>query len=193
MCRRLGEKVCTSDKCPMMRRNYPPGVHGVKGRGKLTAYGKQLQEKQKARFTYGVVERQFKRYYDLAMKRREATDLMMMLFLENRLDNVVYRMGFSKSRAGARQLVNHGHLRVDGRKVDIPSYQVKVGQKISIDDASSKSAYFTELKKNWGKITAPEWLAVDDKEFQGQVLAVPSKEQMPQNIDMSLIVEFYSK
>jgi len=177
----------------MMRRNYPAGVHGVKGRGKLTAFGRQLQEKQKARYTYGILERQFHRYYDTAIKRREATDLLMMQLLETRLDNVVFRLGLAKTRAAARQLVGHGHVKVNDKKVDIPSYQVKAGQTIGIDEASLKSAYFTELKKNWGKQIVPEWLAADGKELKGQMLSQPAREQMPQNIDMSLIVEFYSK
>ena len=115
-----------------MRRNYPAGVHGVKGRGKRTAFGRQLQEKQKARYTYGILERQFHRYYDTAIKRREATDLLMMQLLETRLDNVVFRLGLAKTRAAARQLVGHGHVKVNDKKVDIPSYQVKAGQTIGI-------------------------------------------------------------
>ncbi|MFH1866808.1 MAG: 30S ribosomal protein S4 [Patescibacteria group bacterium] len=193
MCRRLGEKVCSSDKCPITRRNYPPGVHGVKGRGKLTTYGKQLLEKQKARYTYGLLERQFEGYYNKAMRSREATDLVIMQLLESRLDNVVYRLGLAKTRAAARQLVSHNHIKVNGRKVNIPSYQVKPGQVVSVDPSSLKLPYFVQQAKTWGKQQVSEWLAVDSNELKGQILAVPTKEQMPQNIDMSLIVEYYSK
>ncbi len=193
ICRRLGEKVCTTDKCPLTRRNYPPGVHGVKGRGKLTSFGKQLREKQKARYTYGILERQFRRYYQEAIRRRGATDLMLMQLLENRLDNIVFRLGLAKTRATARQLVNHGHIQVDGKKVDIPSYQVKPGQNISVDPISLKSGYFVQLAKNWGKQQIMDWLAIDAKDLRGQMLDLPKSEQVSQNIDFRLIVEYYSK
>ncbi len=193
ICRRLGEKVCTTDKCPLTRRNYPPGVHGVKGRGKLTAFGKQLREKQKARYIYGILERQFRRYYQDAICRRGATDLILMQLLETRLDNIVFRLGMAKTRAAARQLVNHGHIQVDGKKVDIPSYQIKPGQKISVKPSSLKSGYFIQLLKNWGKQQVMDWLAIDANELKGQILDLPKREQVSQNIDFRLIVEYYSK
>ncbi len=193
MCRRLGERVCNTDKCPVTRRNYPPGVHGVKGRGKLTPYGKQLREKQKARYTYGLLERQFSGYYEKAIKKTGATDVIFLQLLETRLDNVVFRMGFAKTRAAARQLVNHGHIQVNGKKVDIPSYLTRPGETINPDPISLKSAYFKNLEKNWGKQVVPEWLAVDGKEFKGQVMALPKPEQVASTIDMKLIVEYYSR
>lgn len=193
MCRRLGERICNTDKCPITRRNYPPGVHGVKGRGKLTPFGKQLREKQKARYIYGLLERQFRRYYDQAIKKHGATDLLFLQLLETRLDNVVFRLGLAKTRAAARQLVNHGHVMVNGRKVDIPSFQTNSGDVISVDPISLKSGYFKMLEKNWGKQIVPDWLAVEGKEFKGQVMSLPQPEQVASTIDMKLIVEFYSR
>ncbi len=193
MCRRLGERVCNTDKCPITRRNYPPGVHGVKGRGKLTPYGKQLREKQKARYTYGLLERQFSNYYKKAIRKEGATDILFLQLLETRLDNVVFRMGMAKTRAGARQLVNHGHILVNSKKVDIPSFQVKAGINIGIRPSSIKSGYFEALTKNWGKQIVPEWLAVDAKELKGQVVSLPTSAQVASTIDMKLIVEFYSR
>ncbi len=193
ICRRLGEKVCSTDKCPLTRRNYPPGMHGVKGRGKLTTFGRQLREKQKARYIYGLLERQFANYYKKAIKKKGATDVILLQLLETRLDNVVWRLGFAKTRAAARQLVNHGHIQVNGKKVDIASYQVKPGEIISIDINSLKSHYFEQLQKNWGKQILQDWLAIDAKELKGQLTALPIPEQVGQNVDMSLIVEYYSR
>ncbi len=194
LCRRVGEKLCTSDKCPVVKRNYPPGMHGVKGRGKLTVYGLQLREKQKARWVYGVLERQFHRYYETALKKQGATDAVLLQLLEARLDNLVYRMGLSKTRAGARQIINHGHMQVDGHKVDIPSYTVRPGQVISVDPQSLQKPYFVALSKIWGKQPVElDWLAVDQKEFKARLVALPTPEQVKQPFDMKLIVEFYSR
>ncbi len=194
LCRRVGEKLCTSDKCPVTRRNYPPGMHGIKGRGKLTVYGSQLREKQKARWIYGLLERQFSRYYETALKKQGATDVLFLQLLEARLDNLVYRMGLSKTRSGARQLINHGHLQVDGRKVDIPSYTVRAGQVISVDPVSLQKPYFVALAKIWGKQPVKlEWLAVDKKEFKAKLISLPTPEQVKQPFDMKLIVEYYSR
>ncbi|MFH1111630.1 MAG: 30S ribosomal protein S4 [Patescibacteria group bacterium] len=193
ICRRLGEKVCSTDKCPLTRRNYPPGVHGVKGRGKLTPFGRQLREKQKARYTYGLLERQFENYYKKAIKKVGATDVILLQLLETRLDNIVWRLGFAKTRAAARQLVNHGHIQINDKNVDIPSCQVKPGQIISVDPNSLKSSYFLQLQKNWGKQLLQDWLAIDLKGLKGQFTALPTLAQVGQNIDMSLIVEYYSR
>lgn len=194
MCRRVGVRLCTTDKCPVARRNYPPGVHGVKGRPKLTGFGLQLHEKQKARWTYGVLERQFSRYYKEALRQRGATDVVLLQLLESRLDNVVYRLGLSKTRAGARQLVSHGHITVNDRKVDIPSFSVKAGQVIGVDKLSLARPYFVNLSKNWGKQTTTyDWLAIDPKDFKGQVLQVPTVEQIKPPFDLKLIVEYYSR
>ncbi|MBI5466264.1 MAG: 30S ribosomal protein S4 [Candidatus Kerfeldbacteria bacterium] len=194
MCRRLGVRVCTTDKCPLMRRNYPPGVHGVKGRPKLTGFGLQLHEKQKARWTYGVLERQFRRYYEEAIRQRGATDAVLLQLLETRLDNVVYRLGLAKNRAAARQLVNHGHITVNGRKVDIPSFSVKAGQVVGVDQVSLNRPYFAALGKNWGKqAMASDWLTADPKEFKGQLLQLPTVEQVKPPFNLKLIVEYYSR
>lgn len=194
MCRRVGEKLCTTDKCPVVKRNYPPGVHGVKGRPKLTGYGTQLKEKQKARWVYGLLEKQFANYYKQAIKNRAATDVVFLQLLEGRLDNMVYRAGLAKTRQGARQLINHGHIMVDGKKVDIASYQVRPNQTISVDPASAKKAYFQILQKTWGQNPVVfDWLAVDNKDFKAKLLALPTPEQISAPFDMKLIVEFYSR
>lgn len=195
LCRRVGERMCTSDKCPVVRRNYPPGVHGIKGRGKLTVYGLQLREKQKARWIYGILERQFRRYYENAISRKGATDVVLLQLLEARLDNIVYRMGLSKTRAGARQLINHGHIQVNGKKVDIPSFGVKVGEVVQVDPTSLTKPYFVTAAKAWGKQSAEalEWLACDPKDMKATLLALPTPVQVKQPFDMKLIVEFYSR
>lgn len=194
LCRRVGERMCTTDKCPVVRRNYPPGVHGPKGRGKLTGYGLQLREKQKARWLYGILERQFRRYYEEAIRQKGATDVVLLQLLETRLDNVAYRLGLSKTRAGARQVINHGHILVDGRKVDIPSYQVKPGQTISVDPRSLTKPYWQTLAKVWGKQPLTyDWLAADPAEPKGQLVARPAAAQIKPPFDVKLIVEFYSR
>jgi small subunit ribosomal protein S4 len=194
LCRRVGERMCTTDKCPVVKRNYPPGVHGIKGRGKLTVFGLQLREKQKARWIYGILERQFRRYYEMAINKKGATDVLLLQLLETRLDNIVYRMGLSKTRQGARQLVNHGHIFVNGRKVDISSYTVKVGQTISVDPISAKKAYFINLVKSWGKQPVVyDWLVIDPKEFMAKLVGLPNVEQIKPPFDIKLIVEFYSR
>ncbi len=194
MCRRVGERLCTSDKCPLTKRNYPPGVHGIKGRSKLTGYGLQLREKQKARWIYGILERQFRRYYEEAIRQKGATDVVFLQLLEGRLDNIVYRMGLSKTRQGARQLINHGHIEVNGKKVDISSYNLKPNDVVSVKKISLNKAYFTNLQKNWGQNpVAYDWLVVDNKEFKAKLLALPRPEQVAQPFDMKLIVEFYSR
>lgn len=194
LCRRVGERMCTSDKCPVVRRNYPPGLHGIKGRPKLTSYGLQLREKQKARWVYGILERQFSRYYHEAIRQRGATDVVLLQLLEARLDNVVYRMGLAKTRAGARQLVTHGHIQVNGKKVDIPSYQLKAGQTVSVDAVSSQKPYFVNVAKAWGKQpVAYDWLAVDPTEFKAQLVRLPTTLEVHPPFDTKLIVEFYSR
>jgi len=188
-----GER-CFSPKCAIVRRNYPPGVHGVKGRSKLTGFGVQLREKQKARWVYGILERQFRNYYAKAISQKGATDVRFLQLLESRLDNIVFRLGLAKTRAAARQIVNHGHITINGKKVDIPSYQVKVGQTIAVDKNSLSKAYFKELAKPWAHpLTEYDWLARDPQEFTGQLLALPVAEQVQHPFDMKLIVEFYSR
>ena len=194
LCRRVGERMCTNDKCPVVRRNYPPGVHGVKGRGKLTGFGLQLREKQKARWLYGVLERQFRRYYEEAIRQKGATDVVLVQLLESRLDNVVYRLGLAKTRAGARQLVSHGHITVDSRKVNIPSFRVKPGQTIGVDTHSLHSLYFQTIAKVWGKqVAVNPWIALDPAELKGQLVSLPDRKQVAVPFDPKLIVEFYSR
>jgi small subunit ribosomal protein S4 len=194
LCRRVGERMCTTDKCPVVRRNYPPGVHGPKGRPRLTGFGLQLREKQKARWVYGILERQFRKYYEEAIHQKGATDMILLQLLERRLDNVVFRMGLAKTRAGARQVVNHGHITVDGKKVDIPSYRVREGQVVAVDSLSTSKPYFAQVAKVWGKQpVAAEWLTVDDKAMQAKVLHYPSKEQVGAPFDVKQIIEFYSR
>ncbi len=186
--------MCTTDKCPVVRRNYPAGVHGPKGRPKLTGYGLQLREKQKARWIYGMLERQFRKYYEEAIRQTGATDVVLLQLLERRLDNVVFRMGLTKTRAAARQLVNHGHIAVNGKKVDISSYRVREGEVVGVEQASVNRPYFANLMKVWGKQPATsEWLAVDDKEMKAKVVGYPSKEQINPPFDIKLIIEYYSR
>lgn len=194
LCRRVGERLCTSDKCPVVKRNYPPGVHGPKGRSKLTGYGLQLREKQKARWVYGILEKQFSRYYQEAIRQRGANDVVLLQLLETRLDNLVYRLGMAKTRSGARQLVNHGHIQVNGKKVDIPSYQVKEGQVISPDPTCLSKPYWQNIAKIWGKQpVAYDWLQIDSKDIKGQLVSRPLPEQVKPPFDIKLIIEFYSR
>jgi len=147
-CRRYGVKLCQTDKCPVVKRSYPPGVHGPKGARKLTEYGRQLAEKQKAKITYGLREKQFRNYFDKAFKKVGNTSEILFASLESRLDNVIYRLGLGKTRTQARQLVGHGHFAVNGKKVDIPSFQVKVGDVINIREKSRSAKIFTNLAES---------------------------------------------
>ena len=192
MCRRLGEKVCTSLKCPVVKRPYPAGVHGPKAtRVKRSEYGKQLLEKQKAKIIYGVLERQFERYFEQADKSEEATDRALLRLLETRLDSVVYLSGLARTRWQARQLTSHGHILVNGRRTDIPSFQVRIGDTISVRRPDKK--FFQMLKESAPSQTAPRWLAVDPAALSAKVVDRPADEELPQNIQSKLIVEFYSK
>lgn len=187
--RREGTALFAKDAAFIERRGaVPPGAHGTRTRRRFSEYGVQLREKQKAKRIYGVLERQFNRYYQEASKRRGSTGEMLLRFLETRLDNVVYRLGFSPSRAGARQLVSHGHVTVDGKKVTIPSFQVKTGSTVAILD---KMLDNTMVKKSLEVGTLPEWL--ERKVTVGKVLRLPQREEMEQGINEQLIVEYYSR
>lgn len=167
----------------------PPGQHGLGRRRRISEYGTQLREKQKAKRIFGLLEKQFKRYVDEAGKVKGATGLALLQTLERRLDNVVYRLNFAKSRSGARQLVSHGHIKVDDKKVNIPSYQVNIDQTIEISDNMRDN---TQVKKSLEEgSTLPEWL--DRKATIGKVLRIPNREEMEQSIDEQLIVEYYSR
>lgn len=197
-CRREGIKLflkgtkCLTDKCPLEHRNYPPGQHGQR-RVKVTEYGVRLREKQKLRRLYGVLERQFRNYFYRATRMPGLTGENLVKLLERRLDNVVYRMGFASSRKEARQMVRHGHFMVNGRKVNIPSYLVKPGDVIEVRDKSKELVRIQEsLELAEHRGTYP-WLEVDAEAKRGVFKAVPQFEDIPLPVDVSLIVELYSK
>ena len=186
---------CYSTKCSFEKRNYGPGMHGLnKRRGRASDYGVQLREKQKVRKGYGVLEKQFRRYYDEAVRRKGVTGTTMLQLLESRLDNLIYRMGFATSRSHARQMVRHGHVIVDDRKLNIPSALVKVGATVALRE---KSGYRTRCKDSISvartRGAIPEWVTVDEEKVQGTLQALPTREQLPQDIQENLIVEFYSR
>ncbi|MFH2136812.1 MAG: 30S ribosomal protein S4 [Patescibacteria group bacterium] len=198
-CRREGEKLflkgerCNLAKCAIVRRGYPPGVHGPKGKIRLTGYGTQLREKQKAKRIYGILERQFRNYFEKAIKRKGDTSEFLLQLLETRLDNVVYRLGIGKSRQGARQLVGHGLLFVNGKRVTIPSFQVKIGDVISIKTSVAGKKIFQNLPQTLAKHEPPAWLALDATKIEGKVLRKPTKDDMKTQFDLKMIIEFYSR
>ena len=197
-CRREGQKLylkgdrCTAEgkKCAFDRRPTPPGQHGL-ARHKNSEYGIQLREKQKVRRIYGVLEGQFHGYYERAERMKGVVGENMLALLEKRLDNVVYRMGIGASRKMARQIVNHGHILVNGKRVDIPSYQVKLGDEISVRETSRDNALFKELRG--AKITMPKWVVFDTENFVGKIADNPKRDDIDLNINEQLIVELYSK
>ena len=198
-CRREGQKLflkgdrCYTDKCGVDRRPFAPGQHGQGRNKKLSEYGMQLREKQKARRYYGVLESQFHKYYEMATKRKGVTGENLLSILESRLDNVVYRLGFAMSRPEARQVVGHGHFLVDGKKVDIASYLVKPGQTITLKDSSrSLDKFKANLEAN-GSRPAPKWLDFDKNTLTAKVVALPVREDIDLPIEEHLIVELYSK
>lgn len=193
MCRRVGERLCTSDKCPSVRRNYPPGAHGPSGKSRLTSYGIQLREKQKAKWIYGLLERQFRNYFEKAKQVKGDTGQLLSQYLETRLDNIVFRMGWAKTRHGARQVVKHGHIEVNGEKVDIPSYQARVNDLVSVKESVREKPYFKGISQNLEKHELVSWLSNGKTALEGKVLNVPPPEELKQNFDPKLIVEFYSR
>lgn len=199
-CRRIGEKLflkgdrCSTPKCAINRRNYPPGVHGPKGsRRKVTDYGLQLKEKQKAKKTYNLMEKQFKLTFERAKKQSGDAGENLFKLLEMRLDNAVYRLGFASSRGQARELVGHGHFLINGKKVDIPSYVVKMGDIIKIKEKSRKSKQFSALGESLKRAEIPGWMNLDVKDLSGKVLHAPNFNEIRTNIDARVIVEFYSR
>jgi small subunit ribosomal protein S4 len=184
-----------SPKCAFERRPFAPGAHGrqTQFRRKVSDYGRQLRAKQKARRTYGVLERQFRRYFREAEQTRGLTGANLLILLESRLDNVVYRMGFAASRPQARQLVRHGHFKVNGRKVNIPSYLVEPGDVVAVNDRSRRNVYFKDLAQDLPHRAVPEWLSRDDETMVGRILAQPERTDVEVNIDEQLIVEYYSR
>lgn len=199
LCRREGAKLflkgarCYSSKCGLERKNNPPGEQRRRFRAKMSDYGTHLREKQKAKRMYGLLEKQFKNYFKKATKMKGVTGENLLRLLETRLDNVVFRMGFAPSRNSARQLVNHGHILVDGKKVDIPSFSIKDGQCIEIRDRSRQITIIHQAMESHKSLDQFNWLEVHAEEFKGYVKNFPTKEQLPQEIDERLIVEFYSK
>ena len=199
LCRREGMKLflkgerCYTDKCAIEKRNVPPGQHGRARKAKMVGYGIQLREKQKVKRTYGVLENQFRRYFEEADRRKGITGELLLQMLERRLDNVVYRLGFATSRPQGRQLVRHGHFTVNGRKVDIPSYQVRPGDIVGLRQGSREnptSVHAMEEVKGRGN---PEWLALDAAAVAGRVSQLPTREQINLPVQEQLIVELYSK
>ncbi len=193
MCRRVGEKLCGLDKCPVTRRAYPKGVHGPTSRRRLTGYGIQLLEKQKAKVIYGILERQFRIYIKEATRSNENTTDRLLQLLELRLDNVVYRLGFAKSRSQSRQMVAHGHFTVNGRKVTIPSIQVRIGDVIGIRPNSVDKKMITAAKETVIKTETPPWLAMDTETMTAKVIGLPSPAEARPLFDPNAIVEFYSR
>lgn len=197
MCRRYGVKLCQTAKCPVDRRAFPPGMHGrVKGYGKISNYGKQLAEKQKAKTIYGLRERAFRNYFEKAFASTGNTAEKLFAFLENRLDNTVYRSGIAQTRIQARQLVGHGHIRVNGKKVDIASFQVSIGDVISLSERSQKSARFAELKNmldQRAKEAPMSWMVVDSAAGTAKLTATPKPTDVDVPVDWRMIIEFYSK
>ena len=196
-CRREGQKLflkgerCLTDKCGVERRSYPPGEHG-RGRQKQSEYRVQLREKQKARRYYGVLERQFRIYYDKASRQPGITGENLLRMLECRFDNVLVRLGFAASRRQARQLIRHGHWTVNGRRVDIPSYQVKVGQEIAVKAKMKEHALVKNALEQAGNREMLSWLQYSAETGTGRLVAVPSREDIPVDFNEQLIVELYS-
>lgn len=198
LCRREGIKLflkgerCYTDKCAIERRSYPPGQHG-QGRTKTTEYSLQLREKQKLKRIYGMLERQFRRMFALAERGRGVTGENLLTLLEQRLDNMVYRMGFATSRAEARQLVRHGHFLVNQRRVSIPSYLVDPGDEVQVKEASRKIGRIQESVELTQRRGVPEWIEVNKETFTARVRALPTRTQLTLPINEQLIVELYSK
>ena len=196
LCRREGQKLflkgerCYGTKCALERRNYAPGQHG-QARKKQSEYGLQLREKQKAKRFYGVPETQFRNLFEKAVQRKGQTGENLMIALEMRLDNVVFRLGFAASRKEARQLVTHGHFTVNGKKANIPSMELKAGDVIKVKERSQSSPKFKEIKEM--SITVPAWMTVDVDKLEGKIVAMPRREEIDTPIAEHLIVELYSK
>lgn len=205
LCRREGEKLflkgerCYTPKCAIEKRNFAPGQHGRTasrggGRsGRESDFARQLRAKQRARRVYGVLERQFRRYYEVSLKRRGLTGLNLLQILESRLDNVIYRLGFASSRAQARLLVTHGHFTVNGRRTDVPSMLLKDGDEIAIREGSQSLPYFKELNAFAESRTVPEWLNRNTKELTGVVQRLPERVEIDGSLNEQLIVEYYSR
>ncbi len=199
LCRREGMKLflkgerCYSEKCAIEKRNIPPGQHGRARKQKIVGYGIQLREKQKVKRTYGVLENQFRRYFEAADRQKGITGELLLQMLERRLDNVVYRLGFATSRAQARQLVRHGHFTVNGRKVDIPSFSARAGDVIAVRSGSAQNLTIQHAIEEVKGRGIPEWLSLESSALAGRVAQLPTREQIGLPVQEQLIVELYSK
>ena len=198
-CRREGEKLflkgekCYTDRCAIERRGYPPGQHGQKSGSRMSDYGKQLREKQKTRRIYGVLERQFRKTYFEAARSKGVTGERLLQLLETRLDNVAYRMGFGISRSEARQVVRHNGILVNGKRVNIPSYEVRPGDVVEVAPKQKEQLRIKAAAEAVASRGLPEWLEVDAKGLKGTIKALPQRAELPQTINESLIIELYSK
>ncbi len=186
---------CFSDKCAIEKRNFVPGEHGrgYRRRSRIIGYGLQLREKQKVKRVYGVLEKQFRRYFQKAARKKGVTGELLLQFLERRLDNVVHRLGFASSRKQARQLVRHGHLLVNGKKVNVPSYILNEGDEVSIRPKSRKNVFIQSSLQELSGRGVPDWLQPDGDQFKGHVLQLPKREDIKIPVEESMIVELYSK
>jgi len=202
LCRREGEKLflkgerCFTPKCAFERRGYPPGQHGKSAqyrRRRESDYNRQLRAKQKARRVYGILEKQFRRYYEVSLERRGLTGLNLLQILESRLDNVVFRLGFADSRAQARLLVTHGHFSVNGRRTDVPSMLVSEGDEISVRDGSRKRTYFKDLVVVAEDKNVPAWLSRNMNNMSGTLIRLPERSEIDGNLNEQLVVEYYSR
>ena len=198
ICRREGLKLflkgsrCYTKKCAFERRSTPPGMNTTRRR-KVSEYGLQLREKQKVRKSYSVLERQFRNYFEKAEQHKGMTGENLLRLLEMRLDNVVYRMGFARSRAEARQLVSHGHFAVNGRPTNVPSCNTKLGDRIEVRESRKNREYFKTVAETIKSAQMPEWVSVDTAKLSGTVLSEPAREQMPPEFNEQLVVEYYSR
>ena len=190
--RRFNQLILGSGKA-LERRNYPPGQHGPKSRRKYSEYAVGLNEKQKLRYAYGLLERQFRRMFEMAKKERGITGERFLQLLETRLDSVIYLLGFARSRAAARQFVNHGHIRVNAHKVDIASYNVQPGDEIEVKNTPASRQFATRNLEENRIRNVPGWLSLNAEQFKAAVVRLPTREEMDQNINEQLIVEFYSR
>jgi len=199
LCRREGMKLflkgerCYTEKCAIEKRNFLPGQHGKARKAKLAGYGLQLREKQRVKRIYGVLENQFRRYFEAADRQRGITGELLLQMLECRLDNVIYRIGFATSRAQARQLVRHGHFSVNGKKVDIPSYQVREGDMVAVRERSKQTAAVQHAMSEVKGRGIPEWLSLQADQASGRIVSLPSRAQINLPVQEQLIVELYSK
>lgn len=198
-CRRVGEKLflkgerCFTPKCPIVKRNYPPGQHGLKGKTRISSYGLHLREKQKVKKMYRLLERQFAQYLHAALEKEGNTAEMFLQSLDLRLDNVVFQLGLANSRDQARQLVNHGLIHVNGRRVSIPSFALKPGDTVRVPESGRTGTYFANVLKTIGQHKVPLWLQLDAGILQGRVERVPIGDELNKGLQVQLIVEYYAR